>query len=98
MGYQRRCRTRTSPCHQRNPLACWRAIKAESISTCSYSAPQTSPIALLDQWQTSPHLWLRRTAIIYQLGWKIAADKTLLLALSRREALKHCNIQALSED
>ncbi|MGL4995035.1 MAG: DNA alkylation repair protein [Deefgea sp.] len=98
-------------------------------------------IALLDQWQTSPHLWLRRTAIIYQLGWKTATDETRLWqacrvnaadadffirkaigwalrqyartapdkvrhfveqtplsALSRREALKHCNTQPNSDN
>lgn len=35
-------------------------------------------VALLDQWQTSKHLWLRRTAIIYQLGWKADTDEARL--------------------
>ncbi len=35
-------------------------------------------IAQLDQWQTSKHLWLRRTAIIYQLSWKTATDEARL--------------------
>ncbi len=98
-------------------------------------------VTVLDQWQTSPQLWLRRTAILYQLGWKTATDtsqlfqacrvnaadpdffirkaigwalrqyartdatavidfveQTPLSALSRREALKHCNTRTHSVD
>jgi 3-methyladenine DNA glycosylase AlkD len=40
-------------------------------------------IAQLDQWQTSPQLWLRRTAIIYQLGWKADTDVARLFQACR---------------
>ena len=43
-------------------------------------------IALLDQWQTSPQLWLRRTAIIYQLGWKTSTDASRLFQACRVNA------------
>lgn len=40
-------------------------------------------LAQLDQWQTSPQLWLRRTAIIYQLGWKADTDVARLFQACR---------------
>jgi 3-methyladenine DNA glycosylase AlkD len=43
-------------------------------------------IALLDQWQTSQQLWLRRTAIIYQLSWKTSTDTTRLFQACRVNA------------
>lgn len=40
-------------------------------------------ISQLDQWQTSKHLWLRRTAIIYQLAWKADTDTARLFEACR---------------
>lgn len=31
-------------------------------------------ITQLDRWQDAPNLWLRRTAILYQLSWKTKTD------------------------
>jgi len=43
-------------------------------------------ISQLDLWQTSPQLWLRRTAILYQLGWKKNTDTERLFQACRVNA------------
>ena len=47
---------------------------------------QPELLAQLDQWPTSPNLWLRRTAILYQLNWKTNTDTDRLFHACRVNA------------
>ena len=38
------------------------------------------------RWMTSDNLWLNRTAILFQLTWKLGTDKELLFANIERQA------------
>ena len=48
--------------------------------------------SVIIKWAEDENIWLKRTAILFQLKYKEETDKALLANLSKKEAIRNINL------